>query len=595
MLQKSKFKLFNKQFMSKNRHTLCRLYHLRVIYLKEKIMKRGIATKVVILTLGLTLLNGVLFAGGQAGKGVAASSAKVYQRDPNLNPPGTFPINKQKVALRFGVEQSGMIENWETNWMTRHIEEKGNYDLSFEVYPTGEMNQKLELMVMAGGADLPDVLITGSAGFNLAAITKYGQAGMIIPTNIYYQNSAYFINQVKKDLSFDPVKYVTSYDGNIYGMYFAGSAANSEHSAGRIMIYEPWLQKLGLKKPETVDEFLNVLRAFRDRDPNDNGQKDEIPLVAYRDMMAGQYLNALMMPFIYTQPNFWILNSGKIDVSFDKSGWRDGIRYTKQLIDEGLLSPLSFTQDQTQMTALITPDPPKAGAFVRYSSSNLGANDKKRTEYVIVTPLEGPAGKNALWWPQLPTITLLITKNCKNPESAFMLGDYLGSDEMNLTTRYGEKGVDWVEPGLEERKSIIDGVSIWVKPINLIWGVMQNKHWISTGPRLITNKYTFTDIAGADPNNPYDYTVPIAKHILTEIKYETKTPITGLIYNEQEQEIMNEFHSTILTYVHESYARFVMGDLSIDRDWNSYVAEFDKMGLKEVIAATQSAWDRMNK
>jgi hypothetical protein len=38
-----------------------------------------------------------------------------------------------------------------------------------------------------------------------------------------------------------------------------------------------------------------------------------------------------------------------------------------------------------------------------------------------------------------------------------------------------------------------------------------------------------------------------------------------------------------------------MGDLSIDSGWDQYVAEFDKMGLKDVIAAAQSAWDRMNK
>ena len=66
-------------------------------------------------------------------------------------------------------------------------------------------------------------------------------------------------------------------------------------------------------------------------------------------------------------------------------------------------------------------------------------------------------------------------------------------------------------------------------------------------------------------------------------------------YNEQEQDVMNEFHSTILSYVRESFARFATGDLNLDRDWDSYIAEFDKMGLKEVIAATQSAYDRMNK
>ena len=34
---------------------------------------------------------------------------------------------------------------------------------------------------------------------------------------------------------------------------------------------------LGLEAPTTVDELYDVLVAFRDNDPNGNGQKDEIP------------------------------------------------------------------------------------------------------------------------------------------------------------------------------------------------------------------------------------------------------------------------------------------------------------------------------
>ena len=71
--------------------------------------------------------------------------------------------------------------------------------------------------------------------------------------------------------------------------------------------------------------------------------------------------------------------------------------------------------------------------------------------------------------------------------------------------------------------------------------------------------------------------------------------IIGLVYNEQEQEIMNELHNTIISYVQECFARFVMGDLSLDRDWDNYLAEFNKMRLADVIRATQSCWDRMNR
>jgi putative aldouronate transport system substrate-binding protein len=335
-------------------------------------------------------------------------------------------------------------------------------------------------MVMAGGADLPDALI---GNFDLAAATKYGQAGMLIPLNTYYRNSAYYINQAKKDLSLDPEKYVTSYDGNIYGMYGINESLNNQYSLARIMAFEPWLEKLNLKMPVTTDDFLNMLRAFRDKDPNGNGQKDEIPLITYRDNMQSNYLYALMNPFIYTQPNFWTLTNGKIDVVFNKPGWRDGIRYTKQLIDEGLLSPLSFTQDSAQMNALMTPEPSKVGAMVRISGSNLGANDVRRTQYQTVTPLQGPAGRNQLWWPILPGIRMVITRNCKTPESAFMLGDYMATEDISVGMQYGERGVDWTEPapgsgatGFVAGSRRVNNTQTWA------WGPLQNTLWGGVGP-----------------------------------------------------------------------------------------------------------------
>ena len=127
----------------------------------------------------------------------------------------------------------------------------------------------------------------------------------------------------------------------------------------------------------------------------------------------------------------------------------------------------------------------------------------------------------------------------------------------------------------------------------LPWGPMQNKHWSEIGPGIRGNKYAFPDVA--DFNDPTNYLIPIGKGLSEAMKYRTKTPIIGIVYNETEQEKMTELHRTILDYVHESYARFVVGDMNIDRDWDAYVAEFDKMGLRDVIAATQSAWDRMNK
>ena len=43
------------------------------------------------------------------------------------------------------------------------------------------------------------------------------------------------------------------------------------------MIRQDWLDQLGLTMPKTQDEYVKVLEAFRDKDPNGNGQKDELP------------------------------------------------------------------------------------------------------------------------------------------------------------------------------------------------------------------------------------------------------------------------------------------------------------------------------
>jgi putative aldouronate transport system substrate-binding protein len=543
--------------------------------------------KTVLLLLCIFAAAGVIFGGGsQAGREVPAASG-AYRRDPNLNAPGTFPIVKQKVAFKIGVGQSSVVEDWETNWMTQQIEKNGNFDLTFELYAAGEMPQKVELQVMAGGTDLPDILWYGPG---LGRAAKYGQAGMIVPVTPYYRNTAHYYNIAKKDFNIDLLKYVTSYDGNIWGMFGLIGAINNEYSANWLMIYEPWLTKLGLKMPDTIEDFVNILRAFRDRDPNGNGQKDEIPLLGDKGTTLANMLNTLMNPFIYSGTNFWMWDNGKIDVAFNKAGWREGLRYAKRLFDEGLISPLSFTQDATQMTALITPDPPVVGAFARISASNLPMTDRKRQEYVIQQPLTGPAGKQSAWSPTLPSIRMLITKNCKNPEAAFAMGDYMYSEEMSVGTRWGEKGVDWVEPAPGE-KSCFDSIGFpaTLKAISP-WGVMQNKWYAQVGPFMTPEKWA----NGLVPTAA-DHTVPLGRSIEPVIKAAKPNPIVGLVYSEQEQETIDEFHTVILDYVKESYARFVTGDLSIDRDWDSYVAEFNRMGLADVIKATQGAWDRMNK
>ena len=528
-----------------------------------------------------------VFASGVQNTARPVQGAGVYQRDPNLNAPGVFPLNKTTVPLRIGVETSNLVENFDTNYQVRMLQEKGNYKFTFEIYPAGQLMQQVELMVMAGGADLPDVLWST---FNPSRLVKFGQAGMILPLNTYYQNTAHFIPEMQKQFSIDIVKYITGYDGNVYGFPGMVVAMNNEYSGNWVLIYEPWLKTLGLEMAGTIQEFENVLKAFKERDPNGNGRADEIPLIGERNTSVENMLRFLMNPFIYAQPDLWMQNNGIIDVSFNKPAFRDGLRYAKSLMDQGLISPLSFTQDTAQMTAMITPDPTIIGAYARISPSNLGGTDRKRLEYTIQKPLEGPGGRHAFYNPELPWIKMIITKNCKYPESAFVLGDYMCSEEQSVMNRFGIKGIDWRDPapGEESAYKSVGGVPL-MAPITM-FGVLQNNYLGQVGPFLVHEKWS----NGTVPSG-FDVHVTLGRSIKPYVDLADRNPVRGMIYNEQEQAVMDEFHATIMSYVKESYARFVTGDLSIDRDWDNYVAQFNRMGLRDVITATQSAWNRMNR
>ena len=44
-------------------------------------------------------------------------------------------------------------------------------------------------------------------------------------------------------------------------------------------IRKDWLDKLGLEQPKTIDDFYNVLKAFKEQDPDGNGANDTYGMI----------------------------------------------------------------------------------------------------------------------------------------------------------------------------------------------------------------------------------------------------------------------------------------------------------------------------
>jgi putative aldouronate transport system substrate-binding protein len=233
---------------------------------------------VKILYMG-TILCAVLTLITTCGKNVSQTDRIGSGSAANVNPPGEFPICKEPVDIQVGIIQNATVEDYETNLLTKWYEEKGNFNLKFDFFPGSgsEARNKLEVMVASGGT-LPEVLI-GFSVLSDETILSYGTEGAIIPLNDYYDKWAYYIPQVLERVNNKDLKqWLTSADGNIYFI-----PKNNEQIGNlyhlRSWINKVWLDKLGLAMPKTTDEFRSVLEAFVAKDPNGNGQRDEIGMI----------------------------------------------------------------------------------------------------------------------------------------------------------------------------------------------------------------------------------------------------------------------------------------------------------------------------
>jgi len=509
-----------------------------------------------------------------------------------FNKAGTFPINKEKVPIKITIKATTQVEDFETNRETQIIEEKGNFDLTFNVLPSAEFDTKINLMVAAGGDGLGDVMMTNN--FKDANVYQYAQADAIVPLTKYYKDpeASYYIQEALKLTGTNFLTQITSPDGEIYGIPRYNQALSNEYPA-KMWFYKEWLNKLNLKTPTTPDEFYTVLKAIKTKDPNGNGKADEIPFVS--STADTYWFQFLMNPYVYAgDTDFFTVENGKIGLAYTTDAWKEGLKYIKKLVSEDLVSPLTLTQDSKALKTLMSSKDTIVGSTAQVGMTfSMNASDPRIVNYEGIPPLKGNNGTQYASYKEGVAFNgMLVTKQCKNVDAAFRLGDYLCSQEISIHTRWGEKGIDYLEP-------VAGDVSLYAKAGYkptlkevLVWGGLQNKLWAQIGPYVRQASISLGVVASGDP---LDTAKPIAEAQMLYTDKKPKQTIPKLIYKDDESEKVTEPLKSLSSYVKESYANFITGGKDIDKDWDSYLKEIEKIGGSKVVNTAQTVYDRMYK
>lgn len=523
------------------------------------------------------------------------SSNDIAEVPDYMNELGTLPICKETTSYKLGVIQSPYIEDYETNTLTKMMEERGNMEFEFELIPSADASQKLQLaMASFELADAYFGVSSAPAIFNVTNIVKFGKdaEGQLIPLEDYIESYSTYYKQAIEKYEADGFRQsVTSSDGHIYFMpHYAPSRIN--RSPNNLYLNQNFLKALDKKAPSTTDELYDLMVAIRDGDPNGNGKKDEIPATGTSKSTAYDITYYILGSFMSVNTaNTWLLDdNGTVTFGAISDGFREGVKFLHKLGAEGLISPLTFTQDVTGFKQIATDPNDVLGMFGSLGLGIVVAGSGTEDRWTWGLPVEGPDGTcKSVFSPPLPSAGGIITSVCEKPEAMFVLMDWLLSEEGTVISRYGLENEHWKEP--EEGFLNPYGEQATLVIMENIWAIPQNVGWQGNLP-AINDRHN--NGMGYDPVQ-YDKEVT-SQAAKAYLEYEPDDLVPISIYTLEESEIVNEIKINLGDFVKEAIAKFTIGewDPNDDAAWEKYVKEIESIGLSDFLKCSQAAYDRAN-
>ena len=498
---------------------------------------------------------------------------------PTAAAPTTVPTKAAEkpvdIELWFGasVTESGPPPD---DWAAfKIIKDKLNINLKLVTEPSSQGDQDTKISAAAAANNLPDVFMV-----NRDLLYKLVQQGLIAP--------------VDKLLPLMPVRTKDHYSDasrNKLGtwdsvMYSLPDPGTLPHIDG-LVVRRDWLDKLGLKAPTTLNEFLAVAKAFTEKDPDGNGKNDSYGFCAY---IEGSGLNnpALGTRFdwvygAYGVAGTWNLNdSASFGLNVRNPNYMKATQFIKSIIDAKVIDPDWPTLKKEEFRARWKQG--KCGIlhenFAALATvANYADFDKlfPNALWEVLPPPKGPDGKSANGVEIASARHYAISKKAadagKGPAIAKLL-EWMASDGYMLVG-FGQEGVNYK---LDKDGNIttegIDAKLAWTAKENQPLTQLRNMVYVNK-PIELAVRYPSFKTASGRIQDPLAYRNGFDKQPYQE---STGAAIVNPPTNAAD---FNRFYG-------ENIVKFVLGTQTLDdAAWATYLAGLDKLGAKELEAAAK--------
>lgn len=517
---------------------------------------------------------------------------------PDGNATGTTTDTPSKpVELNVFAVQDPSID-LATNKYTKHVEDMFNIKFNFEVIPSDGAKEKRQISLASG--DYPDAYILTHYvdQFSQADLLKFGKQGVIVPLNDLIEKYAPNIKAAME--SNEDLKILnTAPDGNIYGLVAYTQCFHCSYPS-KMWINTEWLEKLNLDMPKTPEEFKNVLKAFKTKDPNGNGKLDEVALSGSTEEFGVRVLPFLMNGFVYNDDrNYLNMTGDKVESAAIKPEWKEGLAYVKSLYDEGLIDPGAFTQNAEALKKIgENADTEILGAAAgMHPAIFIDMAGPRFPKYHPVPPLQGPHGSFATHdnGGVSPGAKFVITNKASEEAQIALikLVDYMFTPEGQTNAGSGMKGIDWEDPAPGD-KALGEGVEPMVKTIPGAEGEdPRNAGWSGMGHFYMPKEYRDSWVQGTDINDPANYERKLYEATKLYEGHEPKElfPFWSIWVDPAQSDEMSMLQTNIRNYIEQSALQFVTGNKDLDKDWDSYVQGLKDLKLDRYLEILQAAYD----
>ncbi|TDF90611.1 extracellular solute-binding protein [Paenibacillus piri] len=309
------------------------------------------------------------------------------------------------------------------NAVWTEIQKRTNTKLTVDWVPAPDYNSKLDLVLASG--DLPDILtVTSEKYLPVVNAAKQGVFWDLEPLLGDYSDYP----NLKKIIP-ERAKYLRI-DGKLYTLPRTRGKLDSI-----VQIRKDWLEKAGLKVPQTLEEFNIALKKIVDSDPAGNGKKTTIGL-DYNDYYAGMF--GVWDP-IYN-------NEGGMVYPFLTPNYVDFVSWYRDRYADGVMAKEFSVMKASQVQDLFNSGVLAAYVWNIYHAWDATEAIKKTQPGAIVDAalIKGPKGY-ALAHTKLTTGGIMIPK--KVPEAKvkqiLKMYDTMASSEMTDIVSHGMEGVHY--------------------------------------------------------------------------------------------------------------------------------------------------------